>query len=165
MHFLMSQLAYVYSTGDEINGVKQYQALVTMDIPDGKLSDALVTRKGLVIKYDNQLYKLALPGEGGNNVAYKNSQKLTYKWKSKMFVFPGRITLAAAKIIHDCGHAVTFRLYIDCKLAWETEICDCLPFRLPPNLMGQEVEIEVEGISPIHKIKVASSMQELAEHE
>jgi hypothetical protein len=163
---MSGNLAYLYSTGDEINGEKQFQQLVTIDTPDaGLLSDAIVTQKGLTLKYTDNLYYLPMPGLDGDKRAYLNAPKMQYKWKSKKFVFPGRITLAAAKIVHDCGSAVTFNLYVDCRLVYTVEICDCLPFRLPPNIMGNEVEIEVIGKSPIHKIKVASSMQELIEHE
>jgi hypothetical protein len=156
---------WVYNTGDNINGTKQYQQLVTLDVPEGKLSDAIVTRKGLTLKYTGTLYSQALPGIGGDNKAYNRSPKYQYRWKSKKFVFPGLVTWAAGKIIHDCGSAVTFNLYVGCRLVWTAEICDCKPFRLPPNIVGNEVEIEVIGKSPIQKIKLASSIQELMEHE
>lgn len=161
----MSQLAYIYSTGDEINGERPFQQLVTIDVPDGVLSDAIETTKGLVLKYGGALYKLPLPGDGGSNKVYNKAQKLTYRWKSKKFVFPGLVTLAAAVIIHDCGKPVTFNLYVDCRLVFTIEICDCNPFRIPSQTIGKEVEIEVIGQSPIHKIKVASSMRELLESE
>lgn len=163
---MTAPLAYLYNTGDEINGQKQFQQLVTMDTPDaGVLSDALVTKDGLTLKYTEKLFKLPLPGEGGDKRLYLAAPKLTYRWKSKKFVFPGQVTFAAAKIIHDCGEAVTFKLYVDCKLVHTVEVCDCLPFRLPSQIMGMEAEIEVIGKSPIHKIKVASSMRELMENE
>jgi hypothetical protein len=161
----MSNLAFIYNTGDDIHGQKQFQQLVTMDVPDGVLSDAKVTYKGLVLKYTEKLYFLPLPGEGGNNELYKRARKLEYKWKSKKFVFPGRITLAAGKIVHDCGSPVTFNLYVNCRLVWTAEICDCNPFRIPTQITGNEVEIEVIGKSPIQKIKIASSIRELMENE
>lgn len=160
----MNNVAWIYNTGDEVNGSQPYQQLVTMDTPEGVLSDAKVTGKGLVLKYTGDLYYLPLPGVGDLK-DYLRAQKLEYRWKSKKFVFPGHITLAAGKIIHDCGSAVTFNLYVNCRLAFTAEICDCNPFRIPTQIVGNEVEIEVIGKSPIHKIKVASSIEELLEHE
>jgi hypothetical protein len=136
-----------------------------MDYPEGVLSDAIVGKQGLVLKYGGKLFRLPLPGEELSNALYNKAEKLTYRWKSKKFVFAGEITLAAGKITHDCGSAVTFNLYVDCRLVWTAEICDCQPFRIPTQIRGTTVEIEVIGKSPIHKIKVASSIQELMENE
>lgn len=160
----ISRHAYLYNLGDDINGQKQFQQLVTMDVPAGYLGQALTTQKGLTLKYGSQLYYLPLPGEGEDKT-YRYTPKLCYRWRSKKYVFPGQMTLAAGKMIKECGKGVTLNLYVDCRCVWQAEICDCQPFRIPAQIRGVEFEIEVIGESRIFEIHLASSMQELLENE
>jgi hypothetical protein len=156
---------YIYDTGDGINGDKQFQQLVTMNVPEGILSQALVCSMGLALKYTNQVFYLPLPGEGGVDKGYRKALKYCFQWKSKKFVMPGQTTFAAGKIIHDCGGAITFRLYVDCKCVWQTEICDCNPFRIPSQIMGLDFEVELLGRSAVYEVHIAGSMRELLENE
>jgi hypothetical protein len=156
---------YVYDTGDEINGDKQFQQLVTMNVPEGILSQALVTSMGLTTKYTNQVFYLPLPGDGNIDKGYRKALKYCFQWKSKKFVMPGQTTFAAGKIIHDCGGPITLRLYVDCRCVWQTEICDCNPFRIPSQIMGLDFEIELLGRSAVYEVHIAGSMRELLENE
>lgn len=158
----ISKFCYIYATGDSINGEKQFSQLVTMEAPSGVLSQALETRYGITLKYTNDIYYLPLPGVGGDR-EYRASPKECFQWKSKKFVFPGNITLAAGKVIHDCGGTVTVKLYVDCKCVWQIEVCDCEPFRVPSQIMGNVVEIELFGRSAVQEVHFASSMRELLE--
>lgn len=161
---MANNYCYVFNTGDAINGAKPFQQLVTMDAPQGELKQAFQSNKGLTTQYDNRLYYLPLPGDG-EEAEYNRAPKAVYKWKSKKFVFPGRMTLAAGKVVKDCGGVLTMKLYVDCKLAWTTEICDCKPFRLPPEIEGIEFEVELIGTARVVEVHLASSMRELIEHD
>lgn len=159
-----SKNCYIYDLGDDINGQKQFQHLVTMDTPEGELGDAKVTKYGMTVKYGKDLYCLPLPGEVSED-AYRNAPKQTYEWKSKKFVFPGRMTMAAAKVTKDCGGTLILSIYVDCRLAYESEICDCKPFRLPTAVEGIEFEILLKGTAKVTEVHIASSIKELIESE
>lgn len=158
----ISRYGYAYHTGDEITGDNKYGQLITFDLPSGVLDQATVTRRGLTLKYANDLFCLPLPGDGEDK-EYRQSPKACFQWKSKKFVFPGTMTLAAGKIVHACGGKITVRIYVDCKCVWQAEICDCEPFRIPSQICGTEFEVEVLGKQAVYEIHLASSMQELLE--
>lgn len=158
----ISKHAFAYHTGDDITGDNKFGQLVTLDVPTGVVDQATVTRRGLTLKYANDLFCLPLPGNGEDK-EYRKSAKACYQWKSKKFVFPGAMTLAAGLIVHECGGKVTIRLYVDCKCVWQADICDCEPFRIPSQIMGKEFEVEVLGTRAVYEIHLASSMQELTE--
>lgn len=160
----VSRLGYAYHTGEDIFGDNQFGQLVTYDVPSGVIDQATVTYRGLTIKYANDLFCLPLPGNGTDK-EYSTSPKACFQWKSKKFVFPGTMTLAAGKIIHDCGGAITIKLYVDCRCVWQADICDCENFRIPSQILGVEFEVEVFGKTPIHEIHLASSMAELTEEQ
>lgn len=159
---LISRHGFAYHTGDEINGDNKFGQLVTFDVPSGVVDQATVTRRGLTLKYANDLFCLPLPGDGEDK-EYRRSPKACYQWKSKKFVFPGTMTLAAGKIVHACGGKITVRLYVDCKCVWQANICDCEPFRIPSQIIGTEFEIELLGTQAVYEVHFASSMQELLE--
>jgi hypothetical protein len=153
---------YVYDTGDSVFGSPNTLAqLVTFDTPEGTLSQALDTPRGVTLKYTDKLYYLPLPGNQGKD-EYTSAPKLTYKWRSKKFVLASRTTMAAAKVMKDCG-TLTFKLYVDCVLVHTEEVCDCNAFTLPPNTDGFMYEIELIGDAPVHSVKIASSFKELTD--
>lgn len=157
-----TRYAYIYHLGDNLNGDKDFQHLVTMEVPIGYLTTSLVTKDGLVLKYGKDLYRLPLPGYQGDTT-YKTSKKLDYNWKSKEFVFPGRTTLAAVKVVRDCYGTCLFSIYVDGKQFFQAEVCNSDPFRLPSQLMGVVFEVQVQGTATVKEIHVASSMKELTE--
>ena len=156
---------YIYNTGGEITGDATAGQIVTMDTPTGILLDAKETVNGLTLKYSNQLFYLPTPGDGGEDKGYRKAPKMCYRWKSKKFVFPGQTTFAAGKIVHDCGGAITIRVFVDCKCVWQADICDCNPFRIPSQIMGVTYEIELIGKSAVQEVHLAGSMKELIENE
>lgn len=157
-----TRYAYIYQLGDDLNGDKQFQHLVTMDVPIGFLADARVTKYGLTLKYGKLLYRLPLPGELGDKI-YENAIKLPYKWKSKKFVMPGQTAIGAGKVVRDCGGSCKMILFIDCCKVWETEICDSKPFTVPMHLVGINFEIQLEGTARVRKVQLAASINELME--
>jgi len=158
---------YAYHTGDETHGDNKFGQLTTFDCPDalsGEITQALVTKRGLTINGDGKLWYLPLPGEDFAQAGeYHKSKKSYYTWKSKKFVFPGNMTLAVGKLVHDCGGTIYVELYVDCKMVFSADICDCEPFRLPSNIVGKEFEILVSGQRRLHEIHFASSVAELTE--
>jgi len=115
-----------------------------------------------VVFYGNSpVYTMPLPEDVGN-VAYTNAAKQRFVWRSKKFTFPGQTTLAAAKVVHSCqGGGVQFRLYVDDCCVYDVAVRGCVAFRLPPNIRGISVEIELAGCSQVTEVRVASSIREL----
>ena len=96
---------------------------------------------------------------------YAHADKYCYEWKSKKFVFPGQMVMAAAKVVHDCKGFVKLKIMVDCCCVYEVLVHDCQPFTLPPNIAGVEWEVEVHGTAVVSEIHLASSLRELLEHE
>ena len=156
---------YIYDAGNDIMAGSTAGQIVTMDTPTGLLLDAKVAARGLTLKYSNQLFYLPTPGDGAEEREYRKAKKMCFRWKSKKFVFPGQTTFAAGKIVHDCGGAITIRLFVDCKCVWQADICDCNPFRIPSQIMGVTYEIELIGKNAVQEVHLAGSMRELIENE
>lgn len=156
-------LAFVYDAPEDLNDSHPFQQLVTMDLPQQMAPQCwAVGDWGLQIAFDKYIYNWPIPGWVIPNTQ-NQIQKLTYKWKSKKFVFPGITSFAAAKVVFECDGWVCFRLWGDCELIYQTVVDNCNPFRLPHNFRNIEFEIEAIGTATVSEIHVASSMQELTE--
>lgn len=169
---LTLHIGYLYTTGNSLDGDHPLQRLVTFDPPNAQVLDHVQSSNGLSV-----LTNAPTPSGGDPNTLYNNAwtmpfpntkqgemynqaQKMCYTWKSKKFVFPGITTLGYAKVVHDGGH-VRLRIFVDCNCTYETEVKSCRPFTLPPNMVGVEWEVEVEGTAVIHEIHLAPSLREL----
>lgn len=156
----LTRYAYVYQLGDDLNGDKPFQHLVTMDVPVGYLAQAVVTSRGLTLKYGKNLYCLPLPGEVGDN-AYRKAPKQPYIWRSKKFVMPGRLTLAAGRVARSRDGDCLLKLYVDGRLVWESLVLDARPFTIPDQIMGKIFEVELQGTARVTELHLAPSMKEL----
>lgn len=170
-----TKYGYVLQLGDEVNGAKQFQSLVTMDMPAGKMTDVKDTSYGVTVRYKefidgltvqrNILYRLPLPGvlalSDPTKEAYDKAPKMIYTWKSKKFVMAGQTVIGAARVVRDCGGSCSLSIYIDCRLAWTTNVCDSKPFTTPSDLMGLNIEIELTGTARVRKVQLASSINDL----
>jgi hypothetical protein len=101
----------------------------------------------------------------GNTVYRWNAgrQPMPYRWRSKVFVQPGLVAFAAAKVVADYGPPIQFRLFADGSLYAEDVVSSSAPFRLPARGRGINWEVEVSGATRIREIHVATSMAELTE--
>lgn len=161
-------IGYLINLGDDVSGSKPMQHLVTLDVPGVRVVEGTIANHGLVIAVADHyqgtspVYTLPVPG-ASSTIKYDDSPKMTYRWRSKMFVFPGRTTLAAAKVVTcGCGDLI-FRLYERGREVFATYVCNSEPFRLPPNIVGVEFQVELQGTAEVHEVHVASSMRELIE--
>lgn len=170
-------LGYLFDTASTLDGEHPLQKLVTFDAPKGTVLSHTVGSSGLDILVGipnpdigvdalikNFVYSMPFPNtkKGGK---YNTAPKMCYQWKSKKFVFPGNMTMAAAKVVHDCDGSLRLKVFVDCCCRYEVEVKDCKPFRLPPSMQGVEWEVEVTGTATIHEIHLASSIRELLEDE
>ena len=80
-------------------------------------------------------------------------------------MFPGEMVFTAAKVVHDCDGDVNLAIYADCECVYEVSVKDCLPFQLPPAIVGTTFEVKLTGTASIHEVHLASSLRELLESE
>jgi len=159
---------FMFATGDALSPSGGPGTLVTYLAPafqaplDKEASYVRAPWGAAVVFYGNSpVYTMPLPEDVGN-VAYTNAAKQRFVWRSKKFIFPGQTTLAAAKVVHSCqGGGVQFRLYVDDCCVYDVAVRGCVAFRLPPNIRGLSVEIELAGCSQVTEVRVASSIREL----
>lgn len=170
-----TSIGYIVSTGASSADRSQFQTIVTIDGPnEGNVTSACNGRQGAYFlsvppppdtvvestSPDMVIYVLPTPG-GTTDVPYETAPKMDYVWRSKRFVMPGRTTWAAAKVVHKCGGCVRLRLYADGCLAYDGVVRDSQPFRLPSQIVGTTLDIELVGSAEVDELHVASSMKEL----
>lgn len=159
--FGASTVGVIVDIPDAMHGQHPLAELVTFDVP-GRPAATIVTDIGVVIAVGNSSYVQPLPG----TPSYATAQLATYKWRSKVFVSPGLVTMSAAKVV-GVGNVlpVIFRLYADGVLIHTRTVINSEPFRLPSQHKALEWEIELEGKRTVHEVHVATSMRELTEQE
>jgi hypothetical protein len=162
---------FVLATGDATANVPGLGTMTTMDgpaIPTVLPCDAsfLSSPAGLVSVFygPNPVYNLPLP-EDATAAVYSGAPKLRYDWRSKKFVFPGQITMGAAKVVQEKGGGVRFRLWVDLCCVYETVVRGCVPFRLPAQIRGITWEIELLGCSRVTEVRLAPTIRELMGNE
>lgn len=154
---------FLFYAGSTLDGDRPISKLTTFDSPIGVRAHT-TGGSGFYVLAADGVYKMAFPDTKGNE-AYAKANKYCYTWKSKKFVFPGQMCMAAAKVVHDCRGFVRLKIFVDCCCVYETLVESCKPFTLPPNIVGVEYEVELTGTSTVHEVHVASSLRELLEHE
>jgi hypothetical protein len=159
---------FVLATGDDVSPASGMGTLTTLSPPtitDGLQVQAAYVRtpQGIAAVFFgvSPVLTMQLPEDVGE-IAYLNTPKQKYTWRSKKFVFPGMTTFGAAKVVHSCqGGGVKFRLFVDCCCVYQTVVRGCVPFRLPAQLRGITAEIELSGCSRVTEVRLASSIREL----
>lgn len=155
-------LGYIFDTGSTLDGEHPLNRLTTFDYPAVPAVSHCVSDDGLVILNSNSVWVLSMPNMK-NKDSYKQAEKQCYVWKSKKFVFPGQITFAYAKVVHDCDGFVRLKLYCDGICVYDTKVPGSLPIALPSQVVGVEWEVELHGTATVHEIHVAPSIEELLE--
>lgn len=155
-------LGYLFDTGSTLDGEHQLNKLATFDYPAVPVVSHCISNDGLVILNSTSVWTLPLPNMV-NKESYSNAPKQCYDWKSKKFVFPGQMTFAYAKVVHDCDGFVRLKLYCDGICVYDTDVPGSLPMALPSQVVGVEWEVEVHGTATVHEIHVAPSIEELLE--
>lgn len=153
---------YIFDTGSTLDGSHENQKLVTFDYPPGTVISHCITNDGLAILANNAVWTMALPNMV-NKDSYRMAQKQCYVWKSKKYVFPGEISFAFAKVVHDCDGFVRLKIYCDCVCVYDTSVPSSKPIALPPSVVGVTWEVEVHGTATVHEIHMATSIHELVE--
>jgi hypothetical protein len=113
---------------------------------------------GLFVAWGNNIYSWPLPGYG-----YEAATKLTYTWRSKVFVLPGGTTMAAAKVVNGDDGAIQVNFYGDGNLIYSYAVQDSTPFRAPHNHSCINWEIELIGTGTVQEVHLSTSMRELTE--
>ena len=162
-------IGYIYSTGAGTSDPAQFQQLVTIDAPTrGEVIASCIGRQGpyFLSKTDvgedtEQLTIHVLPmPDRLTDIKYDGAPKMTYIWRSKKFVLSGLTTMAAAKVVHGKGD-VRLRIIVDGCCKYEVQVRSNKAFRLPPQVIGIEWELELIGTAQVFEVHVASSIEEL----
>jgi hypothetical protein len=154
---------YLVDMGSSLDGTRELQKLSTFDTPINVRAH-VAAGSGLYVLATDGVYRMPFPDTVGAEV-YASSPKYCYTWKSKKFVFPGQMTMAACKVVHDCKGFVRLKIMVDCCCAYEVLVENCKPFTLPPSMVGVEWEVVLEGTAAVSEVHLASSLRELIEHE
>lgn len=161
-------LGYIFGTGASTSDAPQFQHLVTIDAPTvGGVISSCEGRQGMYVlsqvdtltTHEYTIHVLPLPDKL-TDVKYPTAPKMRYRWRSKVFVMPGLTTMAAGKVVHSGGD-VRIRIFVDGCCRHEQQVRSNRPFRLPPNMMGVEWEIELIGKGTVYEVHIAPSIQEL----
>lgn len=165
-----SRIGYVFHTGASAVDSTKFQQLVTLDSPSaGSVVSSCIGRQGPYFlsiprgEATSYIHVLPVPG-GTTDVPYADAPKMEYQWKSKKFVMPGRTTWGAAKVVYNNG-CLRIRVYVDGCCEYDSPVDTCMPFRLPSQLAGMELEIELIGTATVYEVHVASTIRELTQSE
>lgn len=141
---------FILDVRGQPEGTKDLGELVTVDLTP---ADMHATSTGRLFFADG---RCAYAWDEGRD-------RLTYKWKSKRFVHPGLVSFNAAKVVGSYGTPVTLRVICDETVIFEREVAHSRPFRLPHSQRGLEWRVELEGVTTVHEVHIATSMAELTE--
>lgn len=113
--------------------------------------------------YDGRLYY----SRGSNVYTFGTGrERKPYRWRSRVFRMDGLMSMGAAQVFGEYGRPVTFRLWVDGRLAHEQTFRSNEPCRLPPHCRGREYQFEIEsdpaGSTTITEVHIAPSVRELA---
>lgn len=167
-----TSIGYVFHTGASTADKTQFQQIITLDSPGrGAVFAGTTGRQGPYFLYRDtpqnsdvtKTYVIPVPG-GTTDVKYEDAEKMQYVWRSKKFVLQGETTFSVMKVVHKKG-CVRARVYADGCLAFDAMVFGCGPFRLPSQLMGITIEIELIGTATVYEVHIASSMKELLSNE
>lgn len=90
-----------------------------------------------------------------------STSQLTYTWKSKKFVTPKPVNMAAAQVTADDYNDVTMKVYADGVLKHTESVTDDSIFKLPSGYLSKHWEIELTGKSRVTEAFIAESVREL----
>ncbi len=95
-----------------------------------------------------------------------SSQRMQYKWRSKTFLFPARVTFGAVRVDYERDSVVSdvgllFTLYVDGSPKYVRSLEDSCIFRLPGGYAGREWGVELKGEACVRSVELASTVLEL----
>ena len=167
-----SHLGYLYTQADGIDADHPLQRLVTFDAPNGTVLDHCAAAAGITVLTNratpdggdpNTLYNAAwmMPfPDSTQATTYRSAAKMCYQWRSKVFAFEEFLNMACARVVFEGGF-VRLRIYVDGCCTYETKVRDCLPFTLPPNMVGHTYEIGLEGTATVHEVHLATAIEDI----
>lgn len=88
------------------------------------------------------------------------SSKLTYQWRSKIFVLPKPINMMVGQVFAT-AYPVTMKVYLGGALKHTQSVTNDSPFKLPSGFKGKEWEVEVSGTNSVNIVYLATSVEEL----
>lgn len=153
---------YRFNTNNNLDGAKPADTLTTFDAPPAPVTNFLSCSKGLYV-YAGERYLIPLPTDETDT--YTRAKKMCYTWKSSIQVMDTRSVFGAAKVVRDCKGFVKLKIFADGCCVYNEDVNCSKPFNLPPNIVGTEFQIQLDGTATVHEVHIASSMQELARSE
>lgn len=86
---------------------------------------------------------------------------LDYTWQSKVFECPVPTSFAWAQVLLDDGEAVTLTVKAKGLPAYEIEVTNDEPFRLPAGDKSKYWQVEIAGTGTVRGVHLATAMAEL----
>lgn len=91
-----------------------------------------------------------------------DATNLTYTWKSKVFVTPAPVNMAAAQVFADSySTPITLQLEVDGVLRHTRLVYSNKPFRLPAGFLGEEFAVTLSGTVDVNQVVLADTMAAL----
>jgi len=154
---------WIVDIEDKATGSYTFGNIVTLDFAPANLGQRVAFKYAddrLRFVVGNQLWAW----RGLTRSSKSSGDNLTYRWRSKTYVYPAPLNFAAAKVVADAntGNA-TFRLIADGVVKHTEILTGTKVFRLPHLYRGIEFEIELEGTLHIAEVHISTSMTELRE--
>ena len=135
----------------------------TQFIYDPKTNDFRTMSSTWAAAYNDLQADALFIAKGTTLYTWNTGSNLSLTWRSKQFIRLPGMSYTCARIASDNIALVGFKLYVDgvLKLTIAPGSLTSRAFRLPP-VRGDVWEIEVYGTAQVHRITMATSMQELA---
>ena len=130
--------------------------------PEDKQKGFTFTDQHATAAYHDPLADSLFVIQGDKVRLWDSGAALTYRWRSKPFVFNQSMTMTAGRVLAEDYNDITYRLIVDGVQRHEQTVTNNRPFRMPSGYAGRSVQIEVEGTSVIQALEAAPTVSELA---
>ena len=105
---------------------------------------------------DDQLYLVV----GSDIVKWRESDPLTYVWRSKVYETPQPMNFGAMRIRGEIG-TVKVTIWADEEERFTADVPTNEPFRLPSGFLASRWEYQLEGVATIRQVVMAEGMAEV----
>lgn len=129
--------------------------------PDNRERGFIFTDQAVDAAYRDGLGDSLWVVQGDQVRLWDQGTPLTYRWRSRPFVFTAQVTMTAGRVLADEYSDLTYRLIVDDVVRHEQAVTSAQPFRMPSGYGGRVVQVEVEGMGVVRQLEAAESVSEL----
>ena len=131
---------------------------------EGQIAIGEITRHTVNIDaahagHDGVLYV----ARGGGIYRWGKGDARPYTWKSRVISANAPTAMNTLRLLADYGPAVNVKVWADGKLVCDKTVTDMKPSRLGRFGRAREFTIQLQGVTPVYDVKLATSAKELRE--